>query len=127
MVFKKWVSICSAHQKYDENCPTCQEGFYENPLKNKLSSIFYFIFPVTWAQKFKRLRQGKDVDKSFTLSRLGNTIEILTGEQQGFEKTRITILVKDMDCTACIDLDKESVGHLLDNLKLYYDFLEYDA
>ena len=43
-----WFSICSAHMEYDENCPRCATGTWNNVIKHKISSLIYDIFPSLW-------------------------------------------------------------------------------
>jgi hypothetical protein len=38
---KHWVSLCSAHQNYDENCKSCQSGEWHNTWESEISNYFY--------------------------------------------------------------------------------------
>ena len=41
-IFKQqWYSICSAHYRYDENCPRCRVGQWHNVYIVKIDHWFY--------------------------------------------------------------------------------------
>jgi len=43
-----WFSICSSHQEYDENCPRCTTGTWNNVIKYKISSFIFDVCPSLW-------------------------------------------------------------------------------
>jgi hypothetical protein len=47
---KRYYSICSRHQIYDENCDICNKGFWINIWKSKLDN-FIFIYEKLFMNK----------------------------------------------------------------------------
>jgi len=48
--FKKeiYLSICSMHKEFDENCEICKVGWWQNIIKLKLSGLIYDVCPFIW-------------------------------------------------------------------------------
>ena len=45
---QEWYSVCSTHQKYQEDCDLCNHGRWVNVWLHKLSSLVYKISPKFW-------------------------------------------------------------------------------
>lgn len=43
-----WVSICSKHQSFNEDCNLCQTGSWSNNWKMNISEIVYNLAPNFW-------------------------------------------------------------------------------
>ena len=61
---KRWISICSIHLQYNENCNICNTGTWENVWLSSISGFIYDYFPNFWKwyvnlNKYQRINRIK--------------------------------------------------------------------
>lgn len=45
---EEWISFCSRHQKYNEDCDICNTGMWVNIYLNKFDNLMFSRFPKLW-------------------------------------------------------------------------------
>ena len=62
---ERWFSLCSAHQKYNKECNTCNVGTWENVWRTNIEKVIFTISPklYKWLLKFKKVEIAKKQDE----------------------------------------------------------------
>lgn len=45
---KRWYSVCSSHFVYEDDCPRCRVGSWENLWRIKIGNYIYNLCPEIW-------------------------------------------------------------------------------
>lgn len=63
---ERWFSMCSVHQQYNKECPTCNIGTWENVWRTNIEKLVFIISPklYKWLLKFKKVEITKKQDES---------------------------------------------------------------
>ena len=64
---EKWISVCSAHQEYEEKCNTCQAGSWYNVNSSFFANLVYKIYKPLWLWWVNRpnSKARRNIEKHF--------------------------------------------------------------
>lgn len=58
---QQWISICSAHHDFQEDCAMCNSGDWHNIYWMKINSLIYDMSPNFWRYLNNPIKQWKSI------------------------------------------------------------------